>query len=153
MRVGAVGDLRPDHFDDADRAEVGVLDLVDLAHAAGAEALDDAVLAVDRLIGVAALKFGDRLAAMRAGFVVPVDLSVAAGTLERHGSPDIIAFDMLSTPMALFSSKDPVPQKPAPRTDPQPMPGGTHFGPQITIEGTVTGSERVLIEGTVKGKI
>ncbi len=56
--------------------------------------------------------------------------------------------------MALFSSKDPVPQKPTPRNDPQPMPGGgTHFGPQITIEGTVTGSERVLIEGTVKGKI
>jgi len=55
--------------------------------------------------------------------------------------------------MALFSSRDPVPQKPMPRNDLQPMPGGTHFGPQITIEGTVTGSERVLIEGTVKGKI
>ena len=54
--------------------------------------------------------------------------------------------------MALFSSKDPVPQKPTPRNDPQPI-GGTHFGPQITIEGTVTGSEHVLIEGTVKGKI
>lgn len=55
--------------------------------------------------------------------------------------------------MALFSSKDPVPQKPMPRNDLAPMPGGTHFGPQITIEGTVTGSEHVLIEGTVKGKI
>jgi len=60
---------------------------------------------------------------------------------------------MLSAPMALFSSKDPVPQKPMPRNDLQPMPGGTHFGPQITIEGTITGTERVFIEGTVKGKI
>jgi cytoskeletal protein CcmA (bactofilin family) len=40
-----------------------------------------------------------------------------------------------------------------PRNDLQPAPGGTYFGPQITIEGTVTGSERVVIEGTVKGKI
>lgn len=55
--------------------------------------------------------------------------------------------------MALFSSKDPVPQKPVAANSPQPLPGGTHFGPQITIEGTVTGSERVLIEGTVKGNI
>jgi cytoskeletal protein CcmA (bactofilin family) len=60
---------------------------------------------------------------------------------------------MLSAPMALFSSKDPVPPKPSPRSDAPPLPFGTHFGPQITIEGTVTGTERVLIEGTVKGKV
>ncbi len=58
--------------------------------------------------------------------------------------------------MALFSSKDPVPaakpqtQRPG---DPQPSHNGTFFGPNTTIEGTITGSEAVLIEGSVKGKI
>lgn len=34
------------------------------------------------------------------------------------------------------------------------MPPGTAFiGPAITIEGTVSGSELLLVEGTVKGKI
>lgn len=32
-------------------------------------------------------------------------------------------------------------------------PGGTFIGPNVTIEGTMTGSEPILIEGTVRGKI
>jgi len=57
--------------------------------------------------------------------------------------------------MALFSSKEPAPQPrstPPRSTDPQ-QATGTFFGPNVTIEGTVTGSEPVLIEGTVRGKI
>ena len=57
--------------------------------------------------------------------------------------------------MALFSKDTPAAPKPAPRVDThaQPVAGVTHIGPQINIEGTVTGSDRVVIEGSVKGKI
>jgi len=34
-----------------------------------------------------------------------------------------------------------------------PQPGGTFIGPNITIDGTVSGSERMVVEGTVRGKI
>ena len=47
VRVAALGDLWADDFDHADRAEVDMLDFVDLAHPARAEALKDPVLAVD----------------------------------------------------------------------------------------------------------
>ena len=58
--------------------------------------------------------------------------------------------------MALFS-KD-APQQPAARPQPRGNDGqtpfnGTFFGPNVTIDGTVSGSESVLIEGTVRGKI
>ena len=57
--------------------------------------------------------------------------------------------------MALFSSKETTPQaRPQARgTEPQLSFNGTFFGPNVTIDGTVTGSEPVLIEGTVRGKI
>src|ERR1041385_2169192 len=59
--------------------------------------------------------------------------------------------------MALFS-KDASPQQQPPRPPPrgndsQPAFSGTFFGPNITIDGTISGSEAVLIEGTVRGKI
>src|SRR5439155_22429592 len=59
--------------------------------------------------------------------------------------------------MALFS-KDAPQQPPAPRpqprgNDPQPPCHGRFFGPNTTIDGTVSGSEAVLIEGSVRGKI
>lgn len=54
--------------------------------------------------------------------------------------------------MALFS-KDPAPAPPPVRPSGGAAPTSTFFGPNITIEGTVTGSEPVLIEGTVRGKI
>ncbi|MEA2490776.1 MAG: hypothetical protein QOH21_2568 [Acidobacteriota bacterium] len=55
--------------------------------------------------------------------------------------------------MALFS-KDPVPApRPEPRVGSIVLPGGTFFGPNLTIEGTITGSEPVVIEGTVRGNI
>ena len=56
-----------------------------------------------------------------------------------------------SGPMALFSSKETTPQ--ARGAEPQASHNGTFFGPNITIDGTVTGSEPVLIEGMVRGKI
>src|ERR1051325_8230744 len=57
--------------------------------------------------------------------------------------------------MALFSSsKDPNPPRPQPRSgDGQPAFSGTFFGPNVVIEGTVTGSEPVVGEGAVSGKI
>ncbi|MFP5245234.1 MAG: polymer-forming cytoskeletal protein [Thermoanaerobaculia bacterium] len=55
--------------------------------------------------------------------------------------------------MALFS-KDPAPAAPQQsRTSTPVQPGGTFIGPNITIDGTVTGNEPVTIEGTVTGKI
>ena len=54
--------------------------------------------------------------------------------------------------MALFS-KEPAPPQPQTRPTVPVQPGGTFFGPNVTVEGTITGSEPVLIEGTVRGKI
>jgi cytoskeletal protein CcmA (bactofilin family) len=58
--------------------------------------------------------------------------------------------------MALFS-KDPLPAAaPPPRSSGPALPaspGGTFLGPNVTVEGTVSGSDPVTIEGTVKGKI
>src|SRR5947209_10468874 len=77
VRIAAGRNLRADDLHHARRAEEGVLDLENLAHAADAEALHDAVLAVDRLVGVLAKKVGERLAAVGTGFVIAVDLSAA----------------------------------------------------------------------------
>jgi cytoskeletal protein CcmA (bactofilin family) len=56
--------------------------------------------------------------------------------------------------MALFS-KDPAPPAARPQTGSvvPAMPGGTMVGPNIVIDGTVSGSEPILIEGTVRGKV
>jgi cytoskeletal protein CcmA (bactofilin family) len=53
--------------------------------------------------------------------------------------------------MALFSTKETT--SPTRSADPQTAHNGTYIGPNATIDGTVTGSEPVLIEGTVRGKI
>jgi cytoskeletal protein CcmA (bactofilin family) len=68
----------------------------------------------------------------------------------------MLAPDFLRRFMALFS-KDPAPPA-APRTDTRSssapaQPGGTFFGANITVEGTITGSELVTVEGTIRGKI
>ena len=59
--------------------------------------------------------------------------------------------------MALFTKETPAaaPPRLQPRAnDGQPVSfDGTFLGPKITIDGTVTGSEPVLIEGNVKGAI
>src|SRR5216117_3525258 len=58
--------------------------------------------------------------------------------------------------MALFSKETPQQPQPRPQTrgnDSQPSFNGTFFGPNVTIDGTVSGSEAVLIEGSVRGKI
>ena len=56
--------------------------------------------------------------------------------------------------MALFS-KDPAPAQTSPRRDTPVPPGNglTFIGPNIAVEGTLTGSEAVVIEGTVKGNV
>lgn len=55
--------------------------------------------------------------------------------------------------MALFS-KETTPTTPPPCTNaPQPTGGSTFIGPNMTIDGTVTGSEPVVVEGAVRGKI
>ena len=58
--------------------------------------------------------------------------------------------------MALFSSKETatIPPRPAPRPGETPLAaGGTYFGPNVVIDGTVSGSEPVVVEGTIKGRI
>lgn len=55
--------------------------------------------------------------------------------------------------MALFS-KEPIPApRPDTRTNAAPQPGAAFIGPNVTIEGTISGSEPLLVEGTVRGKI
>ena len=57
--------------------------------------------------------------------------------------------------MALFS-KDVAPPKPQPRTtevQTTAVPGQTFIGPDVIVEGTISGAEPVLIEGNVRGKI
>lgn len=56
--------------------------------------------------------------------------------------------------MALFS-KDPAPAAPAPvrRDTPTPSSGTTLVGPNITIEGTLSGTEPVVVEGTIRGNV
>lgn len=55
--------------------------------------------------------------------------------------------------MALFTKETPAPRPPTRPSDPQSQFDGTFFGPNAVIEGTVTGSDPVFIQGTVKGKI
>ena len=54
--------------------------------------------------------------------------------------------------MALFSKDVPQPRPTSTSAGPV-APGGTFIGANITIDGTVTGSEPVVIEGTVRGKV
>src|SRR5258706_14762706 len=89
--VAALRDLCADDLHHARRAEEGVLDLEDLAHAADAEALDDLVLAVDRLVGVLAEEVSHRFAAVRAGFEVAVDLDPATDTGDSGHEAGMIA--------------------------------------------------------------
>jgi cytoskeletal protein CcmA (bactofilin family) len=56
--------------------------------------------------------------------------------------------------MALFS-KDPAPAmtRPEPRNA-SPAPAGTSYvGANLVVEGTISGSEPVIVEGTVRGKM
>ena len=55
--------------------------------------------------------------------------------------------------MALFS-KEPTPApRPEMRSATPSQPGATFIGPNVTIEGTLSGSEAIVVEGTVRGKI
>ena len=56
--------------------------------------------------------------------------------------------------MALFSTDTPpAAARPEPRTASAPQAGMTFVGVNITFEGTLTGSDPVLLEGTVRGNI
>lgn len=56
--------------------------------------------------------------------------------------------------MALFAKESAPAPKPQSRSnEPQASFSGTFLGPNVVIDGTVGGSEPVMIEGTVKGKI
>ena len=58
--------------------------------------------------------------------------------------------------MALFSKDQPAPKPPtvvARTVDGSTTQAGTYLGPDVVIEGTVSGTEPVFIEGTVRGKI
>lgn len=57
--------------------------------------------------------------------------------------------------MALFSKETtPPPQKTLPPRDAQPQGGRVSYvGPNLVIDGTVTGDESLIIEGAIRGKI
>lgn len=54
--------------------------------------------------------------------------------------------------MALFSKETP-PSRPQARPDHTPQPTFTFIGPNVAVEGKITGSEPVVIEGSVRGEI
>lgn len=56
--------------------------------------------------------------------------------------------------MALFTNKEqqPPPRPSTPGAAPA-IPNGTFLGPNVTIDGKISGNEPVLIEGTVHGEI
>jgi cytoskeletal protein CcmA (bactofilin family) len=54
--------------------------------------------------------------------------------------------------MALFSKETPAPSPSRPNT-PQHSGGGTFIGVNVTVDGTVTGTEPVVVEGTLHGKV
>jgi hypothetical protein len=84
MRIGGLGDLRADHFDDACGFEEDVFDFVDLAHPSHPKSLDDLVLAVNGLIRVPAQEIGYGLATMRASLEGSVKLGVTLDTVKGH---------------------------------------------------------------------
>jgi cytoskeletal protein CcmA (bactofilin family) len=55
--------------------------------------------------------------------------------------------------MALFTNKEQPPARPQTREGGPAAPAGTFIGPNVTVDGKVTGNELVLIEGTVRGEI
>ena len=55
--------------------------------------------------------------------------------------------------MALFSKEAPPPPQARPGTPAGTPPSGTFLGPNISVDGTITGTESVTIEGSVHGKI
>lgn len=55
--------------------------------------------------------------------------------------------------MALFSSNPPAPARAPGGPAGAPLPGTSFLGANLTFEGTLTGTEYVLVEGTVRGKI
>lgn len=56
--------------------------------------------------------------------------------------------------MALFSKETTPQQRPAvPTQATAPVTGPTLIGPNVTIEGTLSGSEPIVVEGSVRGKI
>jgi len=56
--------------------------------------------------------------------------------------------------MALFSKEVAPAQPPARNTTPAAPGGGSTFiGPNVTIAGTITGSEPLVVEGTVRGNV
>ncbi|HSP34162.1 MAG TPA: polymer-forming cytoskeletal protein, partial [Thermoanaerobaculia bacterium] len=58
--------------------------------------------------------------------------------------------------MALFSKDQTPPPRPQPPAVTPPAAGGpatTYFGTNVTIDGTISGNEPVVVEGTVRGKI
>ena len=55
--------------------------------------------------------------------------------------------------MALFSKETAPASRPEPRASAPAPAGGTFIGPNIIIEGTITGTEPIVVEGTVRGNI
>lgn len=54
--------------------------------------------------------------------------------------------------MALFG-KDPEPQRPPVRSEPTGPTGGSVIGKKLLIDGKITGTEPLAVEGQVKGEI
>lgn len=54
--------------------------------------------------------------------------------------------------MALFTKEQP-PARPVQRAEPPAAAGNTFIGSNITVAGTITGADFVVIDGTVRGEI
>ena len=85
---------RAHQLDDADRVEVDVEDLVDLPHPADAELRQDLVLAVERLLQIAAQKVRNRFTAEGTSLVGGIDLGSAVDAEEGHGDLDLLCDEL-----------------------------------------------------------
>ena len=55
--------------------------------------------------------------------------------------------------MAIFAKETPSPTPPSPKPDPGAPQGSSLIGPKLAVDGTITGEQNLIIEGTVKGHV
>lgn len=55
--------------------------------------------------------------------------------------------------MTIFAKETPPQKDPVTRSEPAVAGGSSHIGAKLTLDGTITGEQNLVIEGNVKGKI
>src|SRR3954451_131937 len=88
VRSLLAGDAAAHQFDDANRVQMEVEDLVELPHPADAEARENLVLTIERMLEVFSQEIGDRPPAIRARLEFRIDFRPAMDAAEGHRCDD-----------------------------------------------------------------